>query len=133
MEEEGGHKQVHALLREAIAQHLGADPALGKPAGAAEGGMLLLQPVGKKKGKQQLLQVKPTAGTASISLGTGPHTANGRAVCRTHAAGAVWARGFWEREGEDAAACLPFHLIAAPAITWDAMTLLSSALEGKGC
>lgn len=44
MEEERGHKKVHTLLRDAVTQELSADPALGKPAGAAKDGVLLLEP-----------------------------------------------------------------------------------------
>lgn len=44
MEEERRHEKVHTLLRDAVTQELGADPALGQPAGAAEDGVLLLEP-----------------------------------------------------------------------------------------
>lgn len=44
MEEERGHEKVHTLLRDAVTQQLGADPALGQPAGAAKDGVLLLEP-----------------------------------------------------------------------------------------
>lgn len=45
MEEEKCHKQVHTLLRDAVTQELGADPALGQPGSAAENWVLLLEPV----------------------------------------------------------------------------------------
>lgn len=45
MEEEKCHKQVHTLLRDAVAQELGADPALGQPGSAAKHRVLLLEPV----------------------------------------------------------------------------------------
>lgn len=45
MEEEKCHKEVHTLLRDAVTQELGADPALGQPGSAAENRVLLLEPV----------------------------------------------------------------------------------------
>lgn len=45
VEEEKCHKEVHTLLRDAVAQELGADPALGQPGSAAENRVLLLEPV----------------------------------------------------------------------------------------
>lgn len=44
MEEEKRHKEVHTLLRDVVAQELGADPALGQSASAAEDRVLLLEP-----------------------------------------------------------------------------------------
>lgn len=49
MEEERCHKQVHTLLRDAVTQELGTDPALGQPASAAKDRMLLLEPVRRQR------------------------------------------------------------------------------------
>jgi len=44
VEEEKRHQEVQTLLRDVVAQKLGADPALGQTASAAKDGVLLLEP-----------------------------------------------------------------------------------------
>lgn len=44
MDKEKRHEEIHTLLRDVVAQELGADPALGQPASAAEDRVLLLEP-----------------------------------------------------------------------------------------
>lgn len=48
MEKQKCHKEVHAFLRDAVAQELGTNPALGQPAGATKDRVLLLEPARRK-------------------------------------------------------------------------------------